>query len=195
MKKISQFIAYAILGVVVIGLVLTAVLKKSFAPNIAIPTCASGGVGIEVPNMAKYDTLGTEDEDMYNEFVSIYNSSFELTILYSLFSGKISREQSIENVGKTAPNYTAGYVVKFTYPEAQTLKVNGEVWHESINSDSETLYKKVVFAVFEGKGLTSTYIYFYDDVNNNYYKLTTLANFDNLYNFISEMPMFAEEEE
>lgn len=193
MKKISQIIAYAVLGVLVVGLVLTAVLKKSFAPNIAIPAHTAGGVEIRVPNMAKYEGLG--DEEDYNEFVNLYNSSFELTLLYSIFSGKISREQTITNTGTTAPSFTAGYVITFLYAEEQEIKVNGQVWHESVNSNTATTYKKVTFNIFEGKGLTTTYIYFYNNENNSYYKLTTLANFDNLYNFISELPMFAEEKE
>lgn len=187
-KKISQILAYAILGVLVVGLVITAVLKKSFAPNIALPTYEAGGINIAVPDTSKVDGLGKQED--YDEFVSIYNSSFELTLLYSLFSGKISREQTITNEGTKAPEYTAGFVVTFVYPEAQTLKANGKVWYESPSSP-ETLYKKVIFAVFENKGLASTYIYFYNDSDKNYYRLNTLANFDNLYNFISKMPMFA----
>ena len=192
-KKISQIVAYAILAVVVIGLVLTAVLKKSFAPNIEIPAHSAGGVEIRVPNMAKYEGLG--DEEDYNEFVKLYNSSFELTILYSLFSGKISREQTITNTGKTSPSFTSGYVITFLYAEDQEIKVNGKVWHESVNSDKAITYKKVTFNIFEGKGLTTTFIYFYNSENDSYYKLTTLANYDALYNFISELPMFAEEKE
>ena len=145
--------------------------------------------------MAKYDTLGEEDVDFYNEFVRLYNSSFELTLLYSIFSGKISREQTIENVGTKAPSYTAGYVITFLYADEQEIKVNGKVWHESVNSNTATTYKKVIFNIFEGKGLTTSFIYFYNNETNTYYKLTTLANYDNLYNFISEHPMFAEEEE
>lgn len=193
MKKISQIVTYVILGVLVVGLVLTAVLKKSFAPNISVPTYTAGGITISVPNMAKYEPL--DKQDNYNEFVNLYNSSFELTILYSVFSGKISREQKIDNVGKTAPSYTSGYVVTFVYPTDQEIKVNGEIWHESVNSDTPTTYRQITFNVLNGKGLTTAYIYFYNSDEGNYYKLTTLANFDNLYNFISELPMFAEEEE
>lgn len=195
MKKISQMIAYLVLGVLVVGLVLSAVLKKSFAPNIAIPEFSAGGINISVPNTSKVDGFGQAREDDYNEFVKLYNSSFELTLLYSIFSGKISREQSIVNNGTTKPSYTAGYVITFVYPEEQEIKVNGKVWHESVNSNTATTYKRVTFNIFEGKGLTTTFIYFYNDENNSCYKLTTLANYDNLYNFISEFPMFAEEEE
>ena len=191
-KKISQIVAYAILGVLVIGLVLTAVLKKSYAPNIAVPAYEAGGINISVPNTSKVDGLGKQED--YDEFVRLYNGSFELTLLYALFSGKISREQTIVNDGKTAPSFTAGFVVTFVYPEAQTLKANGSVWYESPSSP-ETLYKKVIFAVFEGKGLSTTSIYFYNDTDKNYYRLNTLANFDSLYEFISGLSMFAPEEE
>lgn len=193
MKKISQIVTYVILGVLVVGLVLTAVLKKSFAPNISVPAYTAGGITISVPNMAKYEPL--DKQENYNEFVSLYNSSFELTILYSVFSGKISREQKIDNIGKTAPSFTSGYVVTFVYPTDQVIKVNGEIWHESVNSDTPTNYRQITFNIFENKGLTTVFIYFYNNDTSTYYKLTTLANFDALYNFVSELPMFAEEEE
>lgn len=192
MKKISQIIAYSLLGVVVLAFVLTATIKKDFAPNIIVPTYESKGIEIKQAGLAKYDGLG--DNDNYNKFVKEYNSSFKLTILYSIFSGEISRTQAVTNIGKTAPSIDSGYVVTFNYPENQVLKSNGKVYYESTNSDTKTLYKKVFFVVENGKGLVSKNIYFYSEANSSYYKLTTLANFDNLYNFIVELPMFAEQE-
>jgi len=153
MKKISQIILYAVLGVLVIGFVLTAILKKDFSPNIMVPTYAAGGIEIKEAGLAKYD--GLSNEENYNKFVSEYKASFELTILYSVFSGKISREQEVVKYGTNAPSLDNGYIITFVYPEAQTLKVNGDVYLESVNSDTETLYKKVIFAVEDGKGLST----------------------------------------
>lgn len=192
-KKISQIIAYVVLGIVVVGLVLTAVLKKDFAPNINVPTynAGQGDIFIEQKGSgAKYDGLSSKDEKVYNEFVAKYNNSFKLTILYSVFSGEISRKQEIENYGKDAPTFTDGFVVTFNFNEKQTLKSNGKVYYESVNSKTETLYTKVFFVVENAKGLTTKNIYFYSQENARYYKLTTLANFDDLYNYISNFDMF-----
>lgn len=192
MKKISQIVAYTLLGIVVIGLILSAVLKKDFAPNISIPSYVSGGVEISEAGLAKYD--GLSDKDNYNRFVNEYNNSFKLTILYSVFSGKISREQNISNYGKTSPSLYNGFVVTFNYPENQVLKTNGTIYHEATNSDDEVLFKKVFFAVESDKGLTAHKIYFYSEANSAYYELETLANFDSLYNLIRQLPMFAEQD-
>jgi len=192
MKKISQIILYTVLGVVVLGLILTSVLKKDFAPNIAVPTHTSKGIEIRSANVAQYD--GLSNEEKYNEFVDIYSDSYKLTILYSVFSGEISRKQEISNYGKKAPDIKNGYIVTFNYSEPQTLKVNGEDYIESVNSNTKTTYNKVVFNVLENKGLRSSLIYFYSLENDTWYKLTTLANFDSLYDFISELSIFAPEE-
>jgi len=108
MKKISQIILYTVLGVVVLGLILTSVLKKDFAPNIAVPTHTSKGIEIRSANVAQYD--GLSNEEKYNEFVDIYSDSYKLTILYSVFSGEISRKQEISNYGKKAPDIKNGYI-------------------------------------------------------------------------------------
>ena len=188
MKKISQIIAYTLLGVVIVGLVLTAILKKDFAPNINIPSYESRGIEIKEAGVAKYD--GLSELDVYNQFTNEYKKSFQLTILYSVVSGKISRTQEIKNLGKSQPTISSGYIVTFNYPENQVLKSNGQVYYENTNSTSETLYKKTFFAVEEGKGLTTKTIYFYCESNSTYYGLTTLANFDGLYNFISNLSIF-----
>ncbi len=193
MKKINQIIAYSLLGVVLLGLVLTAVLKKSFAPNLVVPAYANGGITIEeAGDVAKYDNLS--DKDDYNAFVKDYEDSFKLTIMYSLFSGKISRSQEISSLGKDEPQITSGFVVSFVYGEGQVLKSNGKVYYESVNSNTETLYNKVFFAVEKDKGLVTQKIYFRSNDNKYFYQLTTLANFDNLYKTISEMSAFAEQE-
>ncbi len=187
MKKINQIIAYTLLGVVLLGLVLTAILKKDFSPNIDL---SKGELFIEEKGSgAKYDGLTSKDEKVYNEFVKTYNDSFKLTILYSIFSGKISRKQEIENYGKDAPTFSNGFVITINFGEAQTLKSNGKVYYESTNSDTPTLYKKAFFVVEDGKGLTTKYIYFRSETNR-YYRLTTLANFDELYKNINQMDMF-----
>lgn len=194
MKKISQIIAYSLLGLVVLGLVLTAVLKKDFAPNLTVPgyNTGDGYIAIEQKGVANYDGLASKDKDVYNKFVNIYNNSFKLTILYSLFSGEISRKQEITSLEKNAPSLDSQIVVSFIYENGQVLKSNGKVYYESVNSTTEIKYTKVFFAVNQDKGLTSHKIYF--QAGSNYYELATLANFDDLYNFIADDLKFVENE-
>lgn len=195
MKKISQIIAYSILGIVVLGLVLTAILKKDFSPNINVPAYnnGTGDIFINSADDLKHEGLSSKDEKEYDKFVKLYNDSFKLTILYSVFSGEISKKQEITNYGKTKPQLSSGLIVTFNYSQNQILRSNGETYYESKSSD-EVLYKQVFFAVENDKGLTTKKIYFYSENNSSYYQLTTLANFDSLYDYISEFPAFVEQD-
>ncbi len=189
MKKISQIIAYSLLGIVVLGLVLTAVLKKDFSPNISMPN--EQGICIMRESPSASDGLGNETD--YNKFITEYKNSFKLTILYAIFSGEINKKQEVKYYGKTEPFNSSDIVVYFSYSSEQILKANGQVWIDSVNSDTEIKYKKVAFKVEKGKGLTTQSIYF-ETTNNSYYVLTTLANYDSLYDFISTLTMFKEQE-
>ena len=187
-KKISQIIAYGLLLVVIVALVVMATCKKSFAPSFQIPT--ANAVEIKVPNQAKYDVLTA---DTYGKFKDTYNSSYELTILYALFSGKFKEQQQIQKQ-TSEPTFSEGFVVTFIYEDAQTLKINGKDYAESANSDAKIQFKKVVFNVLDGKGLTNTKLYVDDDNSANWYAITTLANFNGLYDLINGYEAFAPQE-
>jgi len=194
MKKFSQIVLYTVLAVVVLGLILTSVLKKNFAPEIAVPTFASKGLEVSAGDgSAQYDVF--KDEKSYKKFEDIYSNSYKLTILYSIFSGKISRKQEVVPYGVTEPKFQNGFVITFDYhTNPQTLKVNGKEYLPSQNADAVT-YTIVKLNVMEDKGLRSVFIYFYSEENDSWYKLTTLANFDSLYDYIQkELPMFNGEE-
>lgn len=185
-KKISQIVLYSVLGILVVGFILTAVLKKNFAPSIQVPNYLSIGIS-SYDETAKYDAL--TEEESYKVFVKEYKNSFEISVLYALFAGKINNSEQLTKI-KNEPSFNSGFVINFNYGQEQILKVNGKDYIESSNSDTKVHYKKVVFNVIENNGLKQTDFYIYSIENNVYYKLTTLANFDNLYNFIIDIPMF-----
>ena len=82
--------------------------------------------------------------------------------------------------------------VQFIYAESHTLKKGGKDVMVADNSNTPIKYNRVLFDVTSGGGLKKTSIYFYTNGETNYYKLTTIANFDELYKYISNMPMFGE---
>lgn len=188
-KKISQIVTYSLLGVVVLGFILCSIIKINFRPEMKLPTTADNDkIQISVSGTAKVES---SDENInYKTFTSKFDDSFKLTILYSLFSGKIGNEMVIDET-KSEPSYT-GYKVQFIYAQTQTLKKDGKEVPIADNSNTPITYNSVVFDVPQDKGLVETNIYFYNTSETNYYKLTVFANFDNLYTYISEISMFGE---
>lgn len=189
-KKISQIVAYSVLGVVVLGLVLCAIIKVNFRPEINLPIIANGDkIQISLDGTAKVES--SDDNIKYKQFLNKFDDSFKLTILYSVFSGRIGSELEIEET-TTAPTYN-GFKVQFIYTETQTLKKDGKaVTSGAVNSNTPVTFNTLIFDVAEGRGLGEVSLYFYTNGEEEYYKVTTIANFDSLYTYISEIPMFAE---
>ena len=178
-KKISQIVAYLALGIVAIAVLLCAIIKIDFKPEVNVPTYASSGVQIRKTEGDYTSFRGVESEENYNEIIKKYNDSFKLTVLYSLFSGKIGSKTKITHV--TSKTNAIGYEVKFNFAEEQILN----------NNDDTIEYSKIFFSVEKDKGLEEKTIWLYSG-ENDYYKITTIANFDSLANYISELDMFAE---
>lgn len=190
MKKISQIIAYSVLGLIVVGLILCSIIKLDFKPSVQVPqTEIIGKVQISA-------TDGTSKVDSNNENINIekfskeFNNAFKLTILYSVFSGKMGNEAKVDDVD-SLPSLT-GYKVEFIYNDEYTLKVNSKEVPVADNSSTMVKYNRVIFTVTEGAGLGNADLYFVINGQSKYYKVSTIANFDKLYEHISNIAMFAE---
>lgn len=180
-KKISQIVAYFALGIVAIAVLLCAIIKVDFKPEVNAPAYnVNSAISIEkVEGQERGGLLTTEEE--HNEFVKKYENSFKLTVLYSLFSGKIGSETKIAHV--KSKGSAVGYEVKFNFVEEQTF----------VNNDEEIEYSKIYFSVEKDKGLEEKTIWLYAG-EDDYYKITTIANFDGLANYIETLAMFKVEE-
>ena len=194
MKKISQIIAYSLMAVIVLGIILCAIIQINFKPNMNLPLLENGDkIQISVDENNKSES--SNEIINYKEFVRIFDDSFKLTVLYSMFSGHLGNSAEIAPDLKSEPTYV-GFKVEFFYGKEQTLKVDGKEVYIAENSNIPVKYKKVVFDVAKDKGLTDVKIYF--EVSNSesstvqYRQIKTVANFDRLYKYISEMTMFAE---
>lgn len=190
-KKISQIILYLVLGVVVLGLVLCAVIKVNFKPEIQVPmTDAIGQIEITTTDGTSKVESSKENIDV-KKFNNLFNSSFELSVLYSLFSGKLGSEMEVTKLTKEPT--VSGYKVQFLYTEDVNLVINGKEQTIANNSTTPIKYNRVVFGVEAEKGLTNVALYFYQQgTTNTYYKVSTIANYNSLYNFISDLSMFGE---
>ena len=188
-KKISQILLYFVLGVVVLGLVLCAIIKVNFKPEIQVPlTDAVGQIEITTTDGTSKVESSKENIDV-EKFNNLFNDSFELNVLYSLFSGKLGSEIKVTKLTKEPT--VSGYEVKFLYTDNVKLVIDGKEQTVASNSTTPIQYNRVVFGV-EEKGLTEVALYFYEQGTTTYYKVTTIANYDSLYNYISQLSMFGE---
>ena len=190
MKKVSKILAYVLLGVIAVTVILCAIIKIDFKPEINVPSFASNGITIEKMD-GDYAEDGLNNEQDYNKFIANYNNSFKLTILYSLFSGKIGSKLQRKHIA-SRPSFT-GYKVTFVFDEDQILTEDGKEVPVADNSNEPIKYTKIIFSVEKSKGLEEKAIYLYAG-EDDYYKLTTIANFDKLAKFIAELSMFKAEE-
>lgn len=191
MKKISQIVLYSLLGAVVLAVILCSFIKISFKPQVNMPTTAQVGKVQIVATSGVAQTESNFENIKIEEFNKKFNSAFELSVLYSLFSGKIGNGVVMEDDLSALPNGN-GYKVLFIYHEDQTLKIDGKEVPIADNSSTPVKYNRVVFYVTENAGLGDVTMYFYTQDSGKYYVLKTIANFDELYKHISQMSMFAE---
>ena len=197
-SKISQIITYSILAVLVVGIILCAIIPISFKPQLA--EFKFGQDIISLSHKEQTNAFGDVDsEEEYKQFKQHFDDSFKLTIMYSLFSGKIGNAQKgdsnptteTKNGKKVSPQFD-GYTVVISYHSinAQNIKLNGKDVASASNNSAPRTFNTVTFSVQEGRGLAETDLYFYTNGKEDYYKITTLANFDNLYNFINGLDTF-----
>ena len=178
MKKFIQITSYVLLSALVIAFVCIAVIKKDFAPNFA----TANTIAIDDVKTAKHESSHTINK---NEFMKAYGNSFKMTILNSIFTGSINKSHKVSEIDKVS-KFSEGYKITMLYDEDQVLKVNGEEYLETSANSSPTnvKYRKVVFNVLQDKGLVENAFYIYT-TEESYYKVTTLSNFDNLFDKIT----------
>lgn len=185
-KKISQIVAYSLMAVIVLGVILCAIIQINFKPEMNLPALAQGDkIQISLDGTSKIES--SNEIINYDKFVTKFNDSFKLTVLYSMFSGHMGN--SVEIGEETSEPAYNGFKVEFIYGTEQTLKKNGETIYIAQNSTIPVTYKEVVFDVAKDKGLTNVKLYFKVGTDK-YRQVTTIANFDRLYEYIADISMF-----
>jgi len=190
-KRISQIIAFCVLAAVVLSVVFCAIIKIDFMPQMKLPEYPEVIQITDAEAGGIYESLS---EDTYKNFVIKFNDSFKLSVLNSLFSGKIGKKIETPVYTSKNPNTISGsgYQVLFVFAEEQTLKDNGKEVTVAKNSTETVKFNRLKFYVEADKGLNENItLYFYNNLSY-YYSIKTMANFDALYNFIKDIPMFAD---
>lgn len=190
-KKISLAVIYTLISALVLAVIITAFVKKDFSPKLTLPSYNERGIEVVVANnTSKTDAF--DDENNYKNFVSKYNDAFKISVLYAIVSGKMDAMQDITKL-TSAPTFTNGYTVTISFKEDQVLYLNNKEYKESLNSNENTYFDIVIFNVSSKNGLTQNGFYFHKTGETKYYKLTTLANLDELYDMFKNMPQLSVE--
>lgn len=188
MKKLGIIIALCVVGVLVVTTIVLSLINKNYAPELAnSPTQmiitntegkhAWGGNGY--PSEAQ--------EENFNKVVQLFESSFKQSILASMLNGNLNNEVAIEYKGTAEPSQT-GYKVEFRY--ASTLLMQNGKAYKLNQNDNEKYFTTVIFFVEEGAGFADFNLFAkvqIDETRTGYYQLTSLANTQALYTFLSEL--------
>ena len=89
------------------------------------------------------------DDKLYQDFMSEYQNTFEISTLSALFTGRLSGYRIEENQLKSLPiQVTEGEYVTFLYNEKTTLtRPNGKTYYSIYNSNYSIDFTEVTFAL------------------------------------------------
>lgn len=186
-KKISQIAAYTLLCAIVVAVITCAIVKVGYKPTLAKMNFETDKILITDTEVST-NVESYFEEESYKDFLNKFDNAFKQSVLNSLFAGNLGEKPVMKKLDKLPTFY--GFKVKFILNEEAELYNNNKIVNVADNSTESVKYNRVVFNVLENKGLTQTSIIYYLNTEEEYYQFTTLANFDSLYNFIADMPMF-----
>ena len=183
MKKISQIAAYSVICIFVLAIIACGIIKVDNKPKM------EAGYSIQITDTEATNIGEKISDENVIVFNKKFNESFKISVLYALFSGRLNNKVEMVGTESNLPTFN-GYKVQLIYNEENTLYDNGKVVTKSNGSSEAVKYDTVVLSVSQNN-LNNVDLYYYlHTESNKYYKFSTIANFDELYNFIAELPNF-----
>ena len=184
---------YAVVAVLVVLIIVSFFIPVNKKPEIQDPY--SYELRID-GSLAEYPLLADKDnnKEKYDEINKVFNDSFSESFIVSLFSGRIGYNNRIESSSRPS---TSGYTLYLDYATPQTIMRNGEIYTQSSYSTDPIYFDRIIVQVTEGEGMTTHYFYYScdPDLNDNwgtdsssfrYYRQSFVANFDALYDYLTE---------
>ena len=184
---------YAVVAVLVVLIIVSYFIPVNKKPEIQDPY--SYELRID-GSLAEYPLLADKDnnKEKYDEINKVFNDSFSESFIVSLFSGRIGYNNRI---GSSSRPSTSGYTLYLDYATPQTIMRNGEIYTQSSYSTDPIYFDRIIVQVTEGEGMTTHYFYYScdPDLNDNwgtdsssfrYYRQSFVANFDALYDYLTE---------
>lgn len=187
-QKIGLIALLSFVGVLVVTTVVLGVVKKDYMPEFT--NCAIEITVTDESSQHYYAGVNAAYSDSQKEALKqmneLFKNSYKQSVLASMLNGNLNNEVEIE-YSATMPTQS-GYRLMFEVEES-VLMQNGSAYH--LNEDSEdVVYTQIYFDVEEGAGFNpfNTYVKVQiDESRVAYYKLTTLANTQTLYDYVAEL--------
>lgn len=189
MKKLLSIIALCLIAVLAGVIIVFAVVDKNYNPNLTAPDyiqiCINKTSNSNVESYDKNDSI-LERKEVYDKVMKLYNESFSQKIMSGIFQGTIFDNTTIIRSNVSISSLlSGGTFVAFNYNEAQTLKLNGEVY--SYNGETNIQYKTLYVEVKNSSAMTDINIYVKKiDSNSSIYRFVVKAEQAELYNYLHE---------
>ncbi len=186
-KKIILWSVTGLVGLLAIATGIISLIKSDFK-QVALDTYAS----IQVYDKTSSSFLDyNPNSDEYKQIVNLYNESFDESVLISLFSGAYGFEGGVVqgHVDLSARMDTSGkqYIMFFSIDE-KVLTVDSKLYKN--NADSIVKYNRMVLEINNTSALSEASLYIIDESEStqdelvSYYKVSMLAHFKDLHNYI-----------
>lgn len=180
-------LVYAVVSILLIATAVSCFVQVTRKPDIVEPH----SYFISIDNQADYDLCDKENEtEKYNKINQAFNNSFKESLLTSLFSGRLFSSSRID---PEKPKTYSGYKLKLFFEQPQKIKLNGKIYNPPTNTATSITYQEIYIDIPQDKGYTTHYLYYFyeytdsnDVVKSSYYRQSFLANFDALYDLLSE---------
>lgn len=184
-KKVLIGVSLAIVLVIAVTTIVLAVVQKSYKPDFYLDPQTVKIVRLE-DSMEFESSKSHSSSAKFEKFVDLFEQSFKQSVLGSIFSGNSSKNIDIELVSKM-PTFEGGYEITLDFKAEMTLKKDGKNFVSGTNSEKEIKYSKVIFNITEKNGYKQIYLYAKEVVGKNtyYYEISTVANTNELYNFVN----------
>lgn len=174
-KKLGLGITLGMIALLSVMVVIMVMVPVNYKPEISLPN------RIAVLNSENKQHLCTETEnkEIYDETMELFEQSFSRSFLSALFAGQLSGTTEKVPETNTLQNFS-GYKITFKYNEPQTLIVNGK--------SPEHKFNKMILEVKETNAYRQLTVYFQQATNSKfYYYITTYANQSALFEYLDTL--------
>ena len=178
---------YCLVALLVVLTIVACFVPVSKRPEIEDPHAYE----IRLDNQAFYQLCDVENnKEKYDRVNAAFNAAFNESFLTSLFSGRLGYTNRIDS---TSPSSTfSGYRLNLMYATEQPIMQNGKIYTQSAYSEDPIYYDEITLEITQDAGMTTHYLFYICEYEHNgvirtrYYRQSFIANFDELYELLSE---------
>lgn len=182
-KKIVSIVSVAILFVLALTVVISAIVPKHLNFDFAQPQSIT-----IYKDGTKNNTIYYENDEVYKKVMELYNQGFKTSALSAFFQGKgFQKVTTIDSTKSLSSEKSGsnGIYIEFTFSEDQNVIERGV----STLTASEKVYRSVIFQVSNSNNLTqvNAYLLGTSNTDTSYVSYVSYAGFANLYDYLNNL--------